>query len=333
MLLFEIESDEIYEQERKMAEIPELGRIEKIDLREAWSNEAEDFTPWLSEQGLDELGEALGLELELRSREAPVGSFALDMLCTELGTKRTVIIENQLEKTDHDHLGKLLTYAGGFDANVIVWIAKEFRDEHRQALELLNQRTGEDTEFFGLVIELWKIGNSHPAPHFKMVVAPNRIIKGESERNRRYREFFQKLIDSLREAGFIKKALVAQPSNSYYFSAGHADRVRYGARLTGRGEARIEIYIDSEDREWNKVLFDKLMKHRDDIESYLSESLEWERQDDRRHSIVAISRKGSIDDNPEKLEETRDWMVEKLPDFKRVFGPMLDELAIVKEKE
>ena len=316
-----------------MAEIPELGRIEKIDLREAWPNEAEDFTPWLSEQGLDELGEALGLELEMQSREAPVGSFALDMLCTELGTKRTVIIENQLEKTDHDHLGKLLTYAGGFDANVIVWIAKEFRDEHRQALELLNQRTGEDTEFFGLVIELWKIGNSHPAPHFKMVVAPNRIIKGESERNRRYREFFQKLIDSLREVGFIKKALVAQPSNSYYFSAGHADRVRYGARLTGRGEARIEIYIDSDDREWNKVLFDKLMKHRDDIESYLSESLEWERQDDRRHSIVAISRKGSIDDNPEKLEETRDWMVEKLLDFKRVFGPMLDELAILKEKE
>ena len=316
-----------------MAEIRELGRIEKIDPREVWPDEAKDFTPWLSEQGLDELGEALGLELEMQSREAPVGSFALDMLCTELGTKRTVIIENQLEKTDHDHLGKLLTYAGGFDANVIVWIAKEFRDEHRQALELLNQRTGEDTEFFGLVIELWKIGDSHPAPHFKMVVAPNRIIKGESERNRRYREFFQKLIDSLREVGFIKKALVAQPSNSYYFSAGHADRVRYGARLTGRGEARIEIYIDSEDREWNKVLFDKLMKHRDDIESYLSESLEWERQDDRRHSIVAISRKGSIDDNPEKLEETRDWMVEKLLDFKRVFGPMLDELAILKEKE
>ena len=186
-----------------MAEIPELGRIEKIDLREAWPNEAEDFTPWLSEQGLDELGEALGLELEMQSREAPVGSFALDMLCTESGTNRTVIIENQLGQTDHDHLGKLLTYAGGCDANVIVWIAKEFRDEHRQALELLNQRTGEDTEFFGVVIELWKIGDSHPAPHFKMVVVPNEwIIKTfptGTERSRRYREFFQELIDSLIE--------------------------------------------------------------------------------------------------------------------------------------
>ena len=320
-----------------MVEIPELGRIEKIELREVWSDEAEDFTPWLSEQGLDELGNALGLDLELKSMEASVGSFALDLLCTESGTNRTVIIENQLGPTDHDHLGKLLTYAGGWDANVIVWIAKEFRDEHRQALELLNQRTGEDTEFFGVVIELWKIGDSHPAPHFKMVVTPNEWKKTiptvESERGRRYREFFQKLIDSLRKRGF-PKALVAQPSNYYYFSAGHADRVRYGARLTGGGEAKVEIYIDSKDKDWNKALFDKLMEHREDIESDLSESLvEWERQDDRRHSRISISRKGSIDDNPEKLEETRNWMIEKLPDFRRVFGPMLDELAIAKVKE
>ena len=318
-----------------MAEIPELGRIEKIDLREAWPNEAEDFTPWLSEQGLDELGEALGLELEMQSREAPVGSFALDMLCTESGTNRTVIIENQLGQTDHDHLGKLLTYAGGCDANVIVWIAKEFRDEHRQALELLNQRTGEDTEFFGVVIELWKIGDSHPAPHFKMVVVPNewkKTFPTGTERSRRYREFFQELIDSLRDLGFTN-ARKAQPFNFYHFSAGHAQRVQYGARLMTGGEAKVEIYIDSKDRDWNKTLFDKLMEHRDHIESELSESLEWERQDSWRYSRISISHKGSIDDNPEKLKETRDWMIEKLPDFKRVFGPMLNKLAILKEKE
>lgn len=308
-----------------MAEILKLGRIEKIDLRKVWSDEAKDFTPWLSEQGLDELGDALGLDLELKAIEEPVGSFALDMLCTESGTKRTVIIENQLGQTDHDHLGKLLTYAGGFNANVIVWIAKEFRDEHRQALELLNQRTGEDTEFFGVVIELWKIGDSLPAPHFKMVVTPNEFIKGGSERSQKYREFFQKLIDSLREREFTN-ARKAQPFNFYHFSAGHADRVQYGARLTGR-EAKVEVYIGSKDRDWNKFLFDKLMKHREHIESDLSESLEWERQDGWRYSRVAISHKGSIDDNPEKLEETRNWMIEKLQDFKRVFGPMLDELA------
>lgn len=313
-----------------MAEIPELGRKEKVELRKVWPDEAKDFTPWLSEQGLDELGEALGLDLELQSREAPVGGFALDMLCSESGTNRTVIIENQLGQTDHDHLGKLLTYAGGCDANVIVWIAEDFRDEHRQALELLNQRTGEDTAFFGVVIELWKIDDSHPAPHFKMVVVPNewkkRIKTGESELSQRYREFFQKLIDSLRDSGFTN-ARKAQPFNFYHFSAGHARRVQYGARLTTGREAKVEIYIDSKDRDWNKTLFEKLMERRKRIESKLSESLEWERQDDRRYSRVAVSHEGGIDDDPEKLKETKDWMIEKLMDFKRVFGPMLDELA------
>ena len=309
-----------------MAEIPELGRKEKVELRKVWPDEARDFTPWLSEQGLDELGDALGLDLELQSIEEPVGSFALDMLCRELGENRTVIIENQMGKTDHDHLGKLLTYAGGHDANVIVWIAEDFRDEHRQALELLNQRTGEDTEFFGVVIELWKIGDSRPAPHFKMVVVPNEwtntIKTRESELNLRYLEFFQKLIDSLRDSGFttVRKA---QPFNFYAFSAGYA--CQYYARLTKK-EAKIEININSKDRDWNKILFDKLIKRRDHIESELSESLEWKRLDNQLSSKVEVSRQGGIDDL-EKLEETRAWMIEKLMDFKRVFGPMLDELA------
>lgn len=321
-----------------MAEIPELGRKEKVELRKVWPDEARDFTPWLSEQGLDELGEALGLDLELQSIEAPVGGFALDMLCSESGTNRTVIIENQLEPTNHDHLGKLLTYAGGCDANVIVWIAEDFRDEHRQALELLNQRTGEDTAFFGVVIELWKIGDSHPAPHFKMVVVPNewkKIIKtgGElSERNLRYMEFFQKLIDSLVDRDFIPNRVKPRPDNFYHFSSGHSYRVKYSARFSVR-EAKVEIYIDSKNRDWNKTLFDKLMERRKHIESELSESLEWERQDAWRYSRVAVSHQGGIDDDPEKLKETKDWMIEKLQDFKRVFGPMLDELAVFKVRE
>lgn len=312
-----------------MAEIPELGRKEKVELRRVWRDEAKDFTPWLSEQGLDELGDALGLELELQSIEASVGSFALDMLCRELGENRTVIIENQLGKTDHDHLGKLLTYAGGHDANVIVWIAEDFRDEHRQALELLNQRTGKDTELFGVVIELWKIGDSHPAPHFKMIVTPNEwtseIKASESELNLRYLEFFQKLIDSLRGLGFTN-ARKAQPFNFSSFSAGHAGL--YYARLTKK-EAKVEINISSKDRDWNKILFDKLIERRDHIESELSESLKWKRLDNQLSSKVEVSRQGGIDDL-EKLEETRGWMIEKLMDFKRVFGPMLDELAVLR---
>ena len=126
----------------------ELAKIEKVDLRAVWPDEADDFTLWLQDN-IDQLGAALGMDIEVQEREAAVGRFSLDLLAQD-GNGRPVIIENQLEATDHDHLGKLLTYAGGHDAEVIVWIAKEFRDEHRAALDFLNSRTGEDTEFFGV---------------------------------------------------------------------------------------------------------------------------------------------------------------------------------------
>jgi len=126
----------------------DLGTIEQVDLREVWPHEAQDFTPWLAEN-LDKLGEALGLDLELHESEAPVGPFFLDVLAHDRGNDRPVIIENQLGSTNHGHLGQLLTYAAGYDAGVIVWLTGDFQDEHRAALDWLNQRTGEDTAFFG----------------------------------------------------------------------------------------------------------------------------------------------------------------------------------------
>ena len=148
----------------------DLGAIERVDLREVWPHEAQDFTPWLAEN-LDKLGEALGLDLELQSAEAAVGPFSLDVLARDSGSDRPVIIENQLETSDHDHLGKLLTYAAGYDAYAVVWLTREFRDEHRAALDWLNQRTVEDTAFFGVVVEAWQIDGSRPAPHFRTVGA------------------------------------------------------------------------------------------------------------------------------------------------------------------
>ena len=314
----------------------DLATIQKIDLREVWQNEARDFTPWLAEH-LSELGTALGLELELEEREASVGGYSLDILARDLGSGRPVVIENQLESTDHAHLGQLLTYMAGFDANVIVWIAREFRDEHREALNLLNHRTGEDTQFFGVEVELLKIDESRPAINFKLVVTPNewqkqtssniRTAGNVSEQRERYQTFFQKLIDTLREEHDFTGARKGQPQNWYYFSAGHGQRVQYGANFAQSKRARVEVYIDNTDREWNKDLFDKLLRDKESMESKLQESLEWDRLDNRRASRIAVTRPGSIDDAQEALEETHDWMVKKLLDFKRVFGPRLDELT------
>ena len=141
-----------------MATMAKLATIDRVDLRRVWPKEATDFTPWL-EENISVLGAALGMDLEVQAREALVGAYQLDLLASD-GRGRTVVIENQLGSTDHSHLGQLLTYMAGFDANVIVWIAKSFRDEHAEALGLLNRRTGEDTEFFGIEVELWSIDKS-----------------------------------------------------------------------------------------------------------------------------------------------------------------------------
>ena len=318
-----------------MTETQGLGRIERIDdLREAWPHEANDFTPWLADH-ITELGDALGLELELQEQEAPVGSFSLDLLARESVTDRTVIIENQLEPTNHDHLGKLLTYAGGYDANVIVWMAKNFRDEHREAIDWLNRHTNEDAEFFGIAVELWKIDASLPAPHFNVVAAPNEWQREtkrraqdakKSERNLRYQAFFQKLADALTERKFTKprKALA---EGWFALPAGRSGwRVEFGAAFGMGNTARVEVYIRHTDVEWNKDLFDRLEDEKKAIESELSESLVWQRLDHRTASRISAQRQGSIDDE-EALDEIRTWMIGKLVDFKRVFGPRLDELA------
>ena len=156
-----------------MTLIQELGVIERLMTSEKYGRmKPADFTPWLAEN-ITELGKVLGMDLELQAQEAPVGSYSLDILARDLGSDSLVVIENQLESTDHDHLGKLLTYAAGFDADVRVWIAKEFKDEHREALDSLNHRTDGDTQYFGIEVELWKIDNSRPAVNFNLVATPN----------------------------------------------------------------------------------------------------------------------------------------------------------------
>lgn len=152
-----------------------LDKLKQIkDLREVWPNEAKDFTPWLAkEENLSLLGEAIGIDMELTEKESAVGDFNVDILASEQDTGRKIIIENQLEDTNHDHLGKIITYASGKNAGVIIWIVKKARDEHRQAIEWLNLHTDDEAAFFLIEIELWQIGTSNYAPKFNIVERPN----------------------------------------------------------------------------------------------------------------------------------------------------------------
>jgi len=281
----------------------------------------------------------LGLDLELLTNEAAVGSFYLDVLAQEKRSLRPVAIENQLGRTDHGHLGQLLTYAAGYDAKIVVWITGDFRDEHRAALDWLNQKTEDDTQFFGVVVEAWKIDSSRPAPHFRLVAFPNDWQKRtvsttrqgrsriESEEGRRYADFYQPVLKALDGQMQLIGKRDVMSQQWYSFHTG-VRGVRYGANFYRTdGVARVEVNIAGVNKERHKWMFDSLMERIERIETNLGEPLEWQRLDDSVNSRISIARMGRIDDGPEILEPLREWMVERLLAFKRVFGPHLAELV------
>ena len=155
-----------------------LGRLEKVELRDVWKHEALDFTNWLAkEENITLLSDTVGIDIEIIETEASVGSFNVDVLAKDNNTESKIIIENQLERTDHDHLGKIITYASGYDAETIIWLVKGVRDEHKKAIEWLNNHLDEKINIFLVTIEVWKIGDSKPAPKYNIVESPNNWAK------------------------------------------------------------------------------------------------------------------------------------------------------------
>ena len=208
--------------------MPDLGRLERVDLRNIWETEAQDFTPWLATgENLSVLADTLGMELELEAQETNVGPFRADILCRNADGGSWVLIENQLEHTDHTHLGQLLTYAAGLHAVTICWIAKRFSEEHRATLNWLNEITDNKFRFFGLEVEVWKIGNSPPAPKFNVVSKPNdwsRSVTPVVTPKRRLQEaFWSALMRQLEEKRSSVRPKKPQPQGWMYFSIGRAD--------------------------------------------------------------------------------------------------------------
>lgn len=311
-----------------------LGTLLNVPPREVWLNEAHDFTPWLA-KNLTLLGEALGLDLEVVRMESAVGNYSCDIEAVESGTGRRVVIENQLEQTDHSHLGQLLTYAAGLDAAVVIWISTKVRDEHREAIDFLNRHTRDGLDFFAIALELVRIGDSQPAPVFRLVASPNAWAKSasaagntqSSDKMIAYQSFFQPLMDELREKHYFTNAKAAQPQSWYAFSSGTTG-VTYVVTFTSKNELRAELYIDVTSVVRNKAIFDLYLKRRSEIEAAVGAPLQWDRLDGKRASRISISLAGkTIEDAAEEGAAMRIWAIKQLLALKKAFGPSLKEVV------
>ena len=318
-----------------------LGTLEKVELREVWERENSDFTPWLAgEENINILGQKIGLDLEVEAQEKSVGKFKADILCKDINTDNWVLIENQLEKTNHGHLGQLLTYATGLDAVTIVWIAASFNEEHKATLEWLNKITDENYNFFGLEIELYKIEDSKIAPNFKIVCQPDnwsqsisreakRIEQGEvSETKLKQYKFWTELGKELQTADTPLKLQKARPQHWTNLAVGKTG-VRLAATFNTQEErVSAQLYIVRD-----KSMFKALENDKDAIEKELGEKLSWQLLPEKAASRIALYRSNSDIENNDDWKEMLSWLVEKLEKLRSVFSPRLKNLRLESEEE
>ncbi len=309
-----------------------LGKIEKVDIRKVWASEANDFTPWLADN-LDLLGEELNLKLELDSIEAPVGNLSLDILAREVDRNAVVVIENQIASSDSRHLGQLMAYAAGRDAGIVIWVATDFRDEDRAALNWLNERTDGNTEFFGVEISTVKIGDSPSAPMFRLITTPSTWVKHTNpfatteltDKQQKYVRFWKSLVEELNSNHGWN---VRTYNTLSYFDIGSGmgfGRFGRNMRFTDNGEARVEIHFNGPTKEWNETVFDQLQESQDEIQSKLETTLNWDRLDHAKTCRVGVSRYGSIEDSEQDLDEIKSWMIENVVKFPDVFREHLGD--------
>lgn len=310
--------------------IVKLGKIERINVRSAWPHEASHFTPWLaSEPGMELLQDALGMEMEVEATEQFVGPFKADILAkrTDTTDDHWVLIENQLEKTDHRHLGQLLTYAAGLKAATIVWVAERFEDEHRAALDWLNEITSETFAFYGLEIELWQIENSPPAPMFNLIAEPNEWTREVQQKadsqvsdlKQQQRRFWLALRDILLERKSKVRPQKAHPQHWTDFALG-----RSGAWLcatVNKGKKYISVEFSFRGPP-GKVWFNELEANRDAIEAMIGPELSWQRLDGRKQSRIALYRQNTDPTDESDWAAQHTWLVEKLELFDKVFRPI-----------
>ena len=280
-----------------------IGKLKEVDIRELWKHEQYDFSEWLSKkENIENLNEILGLTLIDISKETYVGAYRCDLFAKDETTGIKVIIENQLEGSNHDHLGKIITYASGLDAKVVVWIVKEAREEHRSAIEWLNNNTNSNVNFFLIEIHAYKIGESDPAPMFQVVEQPNDFIKNNKSTNRdesmnksqsQRIEFWNQFNNVVIERGKPFNIRKATTDHWYNVAIGTSDAHIDITLVNKDSLIGVELYITD-----NKELFDKLYERKDEIEQELGFNLDWRRLDNSKASRIVYHIKGlNFDDH------------------------------------
>ena len=301
--------------------IMKLGKIKRItDIRSVWHHEEKDFGKWLAQdENLKQLSDTIGIDIVLEERESSVGNFSVDLYALEEGTERRIIIENQLEDTNHDHLGKLITYASGKGAEVIIWVVKRARDEHRQAIEWLNQNTGVNIGFFLVEIELWQIDDSAIAPKFNVVERPNdwakqmKNVDSLSETKQLQLHFWQQLSEYIKSNDSYAKEFTprkAQPQHWYDLSVGSSS-YHIGLTVnTQKNRLGAEIYIPDD-----KDKFAMFKEHAQEIEKLIGEKVEW-REATKATRIITLH---SCDiSKEEQWDDAFNWLMDKALVFKRI---------------
>jgi hypothetical protein len=303
-----------------------LGKLEPVDLREYWEEEDRHFTPWLAEEdNLNELARAIGLDsLELEGIEQPVGDFRADIVASD-SDDNVVLIENQLGRTDHDHLGKLITYASARKAKIVVWISRQLTNEHRQALDWLNHMARGEARFFGLEIELWKIGHSDPAPKFSVVVQPTDFELPTTPRSSRsplVEEFWEKFREFCAES----KSFLKLPDKLVYSGILFVPLARGRIRLRYRkGLFRCELRMTGA---FSKQAFPQLEAERKQIETEIAEPLTWKPPaPSGKGARIGTSLPGNMDEK-QKWPEVFAWLKARAEAFYKAFEPRVRAMKL-----
>lgn len=310
-----------------------LGRLERIDLRDYWKKEDTEFTPWLAkEENIDLLSEAIEIELEVQNQEESVGPFRADILCKDTTSDHFVLIENQLERTDHTHLGQLMTYAAGLDAVTIIWIAQRFSEEHRAALDWLNRITDETFNFFGIEIELYRIGDSPAAPMFNIVAKPNDwsklVKKSASTQNLTdvkllQQEFWQGLKSYLETEKSSFKMQNPAPQHWTNIALGKSD-FNLSATVNSReGLISIWLNITGDNAKEN---YDKLYEIAyEQSKTEVSPDIIWDRMEGRKMSSVILKTNGDLNKKAD-WEKQYTWFKVYIEKFVQFFKPIVKKI-------